>query len=53
MTRQPITVQPDLLASSALDMMKHAGSRPCFVVDAEGCPIGILHVHDLIRAGVI
>ncbi len=53
MTRQPITVQPDLLASSALDMMNARRVTAVFVVDAEGCPIGILHVHDLIRAGVI
>jgi arabinose-5-phosphate isomerase len=34
----------------------NAGPRPVtslFVVDEAGRPIGILHVHDLLRAGVL
>ena len=54
MTRTPKTVRPDLLAAEALRMMTGVGAPTTvlFVVDA-GRPVGILHVHDLLRAGVM
>ncbi|MCP2679033.1 KpsF/GutQ family sugar-phosphate isomerase [Maricaulaceae bacterium NA33B04] len=54
MTRFPMTVEPDTLASEALRRMT-AGSRKItqlFVCEAEGKPVGLLHIHDLLRAGV-
>ena len=54
MNAAPRTVGPDLLAAEALRIM-NAGPRPItslFVVDSAGHPIGILHVHDLLRAGI-
>lgn len=54
MTRQPRTIGPDALAAEALREMNQ-GTRPItslFVVDAAGAPVGILHVHDLLRAGL-
>ncbi len=54
MTRGPKTIGPDALAAEALHQM-NAGSRPIttlFVVDPGNHPVGILHVHDLLRAGV-
>ena len=54
MTRAPRTVGPDVLAAEALHTMT-ARERPItslFVIDAAGFPLGILHVHDLLRAGV-
>jgi arabinose-5-phosphate isomerase len=51
MTRAPRTIGPDALAAEALHLM--AGRiTALFVVDAGGRPIGILHLHDLLRAGV-
>ena len=51
MTRAPRTIGPDALAAEALHIM--AGRiTALFVVDADGRPIGILHIHDLLRAGV-
>ena len=52
MTRGPRTVQPGTLAAEALKLMNEAGITVLFVVD-DGRPVGILHVHDLLRAGVI
>lgn len=52
MTRGPRTVQPGALAAEALKLMNEAGITVLFVVD-DGRPVGILHVHDLLRAGVI
>jgi arabinose-5-phosphate isomerase len=48
------TVPPELLASEALARMSDPppAVTVLFVVD-EGRPVGILHVHDLLRAGVM
>ena len=54
MTRSPRTIGPDALAAEALHAM-NAHDRPItalFVVDPDGRPTGILHIHDLLRAGV-
>jgi arabinose-5-phosphate isomerase len=54
MTSAPRTIGPDALAGEALHAM-NARERPItslFVVDAVGRPLGILHIHDLLRAGV-
>ncbi|WP_198378166.1 KpsF/GutQ family sugar-phosphate isomerase [Neoroseomonas rubea] len=52
MTRAPRTVQPETLAAEALHLMNARSITAVFVVDAEGRPVGILHIHDLLRAGV-
>ena len=54
MTRQPRTIGPGALAAEALHQMNNRG-RPIttlFVVDEAGHPVGILHLHDLLHAGV-
>lgn len=56
-TRDPLTIAPDSLASAALGIMNNP-ERPAtclFVVDPEdetGAPIGVVHVHDVLRSGV-
>jgi arabinose-5-phosphate isomerase len=55
MTTSPRTIGPEALAEEALHLM-NAPERPItslFVVDAGGRPLGILHVHDLLRAGLV
>ncbi len=54
MTPNPRTIAPDALAAEALHEM-NATDRPItflFVVDHNRAPVGILHIHDLLRAGV-
>jgi arabinose-5-phosphate isomerase len=51
MTPAPKTVTPDLLASAALEVINTSAITTLFVV-ANGRPVGIIHVHDLLRAGV-
>jgi arabinose-5-phosphate isomerase len=51
MTAAPKTVTPDLLASAALEMINASSITTLFVVE-NGRPIGIIHIHDLLRAGV-
>jgi arabinose-5-phosphate isomerase len=54
MTADPMTASPGLLAAEALRRMT-AGDRKItqlFVTDEDGRPVGLLHIHDLLRAGV-
>ena len=52
MTAAPVVVEADLLASAALEVMNRKRITAIFVVEA-GRPAGILHIHDLLRAGVV
>jgi arabinose-5-phosphate isomerase len=51
MTREPKTVRPDQLASEALEIL-NASKKTQLIVAEHGKPIGVVHVHDLLRAGV-
>ncbi len=54
MTASPKTAAPTILAAEALKRMTETApaSTVLFVVE-DGKPVGILHIHDLVRAGVI
>jgi arabinose-5-phosphate isomerase len=62
MTGHPRTVRAGALAAEAVGIMNNARSRPilCLFVTADGTaagrapqvPVGIIHVHDCLRAGV-
>ena len=51
MTRSPKTVRPDQLASEALEIINSSMITALMVAEA-GRPVGIVHFHDLLRAGV-
>ena len=51
MTRTPKTVRPDALASEVLELLNSSKITALFVIE-RGVPIGIIHLHDLLRAGV-
>lgn len=54
MNRHPLTIGPDIFAADALRMMNER-KRPItslFVLDTDSRPTGVVHVHDLLRAGV-
>jgi arabinose-5-phosphate isomerase len=51
MTPAPKTVTPDLMASAALEIINASAITALFVVE-NGRPVGIIHIHDLLRAGV-
>jgi len=51
MTASPKTVRPDQLASEALQLLNASKITALIVVDADR-PVGIVHFHDLLRAGV-
>jgi arabinose-5-phosphate isomerase len=51
MTASPKTVRPDQLAGEALQLLNASKITALIVVDMER-PVGIVHFHDLLRAGV-
>jgi arabinose-5-phosphate isomerase len=52
MTHNPKTVREGVLAVEALELINRNKITALFVLDAEGRPAGIVHVHDLLRIGV-
>lgn len=56
MTKRPETITKDKLAASALSLMEKHQPRPITVlpvVDEGGFPLGIVHLTDLLRQGVV
>lgn len=53
MGRQPKTIQQDALASAALAKMEQHSITQLIVVDASEHPVGVLHLHDLVKAGIV
>ena len=51
MTPDPKTIRPGALASEALGVMNARAITNLFVVDDDHVPVGIVHIHDCLRAG--
>ena len=51
MTRQPQTIRANALVAEAAALMNRIKITSLFVIDADGRPQGIVHVHDCLRAG--
>ena len=52
MTRNPKTIRGDLLASEALEILNSSKITALIVTEANR-PVGIVHLHDILRAGVV
>ena len=52
MTAEPTTIDADALAAEALKLMEDRRITVLFVVE-HGRPAGILHIHDILRAGIV
>ncbi|OYX14489.1 MAG: KpsF/GutQ family sugar-phosphate isomerase [Rhizobiales bacterium 32-66-8] len=52
MTPAPKSVRPDTLAQQVLALLNDASITSVFVVEDQR-PVGIVHIHDLLRAGVM
>ena len=52
MTKSPKTIEPDVLTSEALEILNSKSITCIFVIDGESRPIGLVHIHDLLRIGV-
>ncbi len=56
MTRHCVTIPPQLLATAALQIMQAHKITSLVVVDpmdTEQKPVGVIHIHDLLQAGVV
>ena len=53
MTKHPKTISPDALAVEALNIMEQHTITSLFVLNAAGQASGMIHMHDLLRAGVV
>ncbi len=51
MTSRPKTIGPDMLASQALEVLNSSAITALFVVE-DARPVGLVHIHDLLRIGV-
>ena len=56
MFETPLTISKDKLAAAALSVMEKHKPRPVTVlpvIDADNTPVGIVHLTDLLRQGVV
>ena len=49
----PRTIRPEALAVEALGLMNQKAISCLFAVDGAGNPVGLIHIHDCLRAGVV
>ncbi len=52
MTQKPKTVKKDDLAAKALQLMEKHSITSLAIISEDGYPEGIIHIHDLLKAGV-
>jgi len=53
MTRNPKTIAPQALVTSAMGMLDSSHISALIVTDENTMPVGIIHLHDLLRTGVV
>jgi len=53
MTKKPKVIQAGILAAEALHIMETYKITSLVVTNEENHPIGVIHLHDILRAGVI
>jgi len=53
MTKDPLRIEGSAIAESALRLMEERVVTSLFVHDAAGNVTGVIHMHDLVRAGVV
>lgn len=52
MSANPMTISPDAPIADAVQMMNAKRITILFAVDEKGAPVGVVHMHDLLAAGV-
>ncbi len=53
MTRSPKAIDPDALTSEALEQLNSLRITSLFVIDEDRRLLGLIHIHDLLRIGLI
>jgi arabinose-5-phosphate isomerase len=52
MTKNPTTVHGDMLAAEVIEIINSKRITAVFVLDESRKPVGLIHIHDLLREGV-
>ena len=52
MTKNPKTTTEDKLVAEAVNIMNSKKITQLFVIDENNHPLGLIHLHDCLRAGV-
>ena len=52
MTSNPKSTKPDVLVAEAVNIMNNKKITQLFVIDEDNHPLGLIHLHDCLRAGV-
>jgi arabinose-5-phosphate isomerase len=52
MTKHPKTIPQNILAAAALQVMEEHSISQLVVVDASYRPVGMVHLHELVKAGL-
>lgn len=52
-SRNPKTIEPDVLAARAVQTMEQYSITSLVVVEPDGRIMGILHLHDLLKSGIV
>lgn len=52
-SRNPKTIAPDALAAKAVQVMEQHAITALVVVDEQQQVVGVLHLHDLLRSGIV
>ena len=52
MSRHPKCIESDSLAARALHLMEEYSINQLIIVDKKMNPVGMVHVHDILRAGI-
>ena len=53
MTKNPVTIAPDTLAVEALNVMRERSITQLVVVDGQSRYLGMIHLHDVLREGIV
>ena len=53
MSKNPKTISSEMLAAEALSIMETYKITSLIITNEQQQPVGIIHIHDILRAGVV
>ena len=53
MSKSPKTIDGEELAAKALNLMESYSITSLIITDGKREPVGIVHLHDILKAGVV
>jgi arabinose-5-phosphate isomerase len=53
MSAKPSAIHADMLAAEALNIMEQKSITALVIADKDSRPVGVLHMHDILKAGII